>query len=191
LHSAILNTASTGNLGFPTALHLENVMTSAQLAPALVFPFIVWRIYVRARRNIGRQPLQRKRLVALIVVFSVVTALIAAGSISYPRVLAALGAGFLLGMPVAWLGVRWTKFETTPQGAFYTPNTYLGLAMTLLLVGRIVYRVVVLASMTNTGVRPPGFMQSPLTLAVYGLMAGYYITYYVAVLRRSPAVKAS
>jgi hypothetical protein len=166
-------------------------MTSAQLAPALVFPFIVWRIYVRARRNIGRQPLHRRRLIGLVVMFSVITAAILAISIPFPRVLAALGVGFLLGMPVAWLGVRWTKFEITPQGSFYTPNTYLGLTMTLLLVGRIVYRIVVLAGMADTGIRPPGVMQSPLTLGVYGLLAGYYITYYVAVLRRSAAAKAN
>ena len=40
-----------------------------------------------------------------------------------------------------------TKFEVTPQGMFYTPNAHIGIALSLLFVGRVIYRMVVLYSM--------------------------------------------
>src|SRR5437879_10868254 len=118
-------------------------MSLTQLAPALVTTFVAWRIYVRVRRSIGRQPLQPRRMVARIVIFSVVTLLIGAASVFYLPSLAGLGIGLLLGVPLAVAGLRLTRFEKTEAGSFYTPNTYLGLAVTLLLVGRIAYRLTV------------------------------------------------
>ncbi len=116
-------------------------MTSKQLVPALIVPLVAWRVYSRVRRNIGRQPFRPARLKVSIAIFSVISALFAFAALTYPPVLAALGGGLLLSVLLAWLGLRLTKFETTPEGKFYTPNTALGVAVIVLFVGRLVYRV--------------------------------------------------
>lgn len=161
-------------------------MTSTQLAPALITTFVAWRIYVRVRRSIGRQPLRPKRMVARIAIFGVVTLLLAAASVLYWPSLAGLGVGLLLGVPLAMVALRLTRFETTDEGVFYTPNTYLGLTVTLLLVGRIVYRFTVIFGGSRLGdPMAPSLMQSPITLVLFGVTAGYYIAYYGGVLAQA------
>jgi hypothetical protein len=162
-------------------------MTSAQIVPAIIVPFIAWRVYVRVRRNIGRQPFQPRRMVARVAIFSVVSVLVGLGALAYLPSLAALGGGLLLGVPLALVGLHLTRFETTEQGRFYTPNTAIGVALTVLLVGRMGYRMFSLfAALPLAGMPPPALFQSPLTLLIFGVTAGYYIAYYTGVLWRGP-----
>jgi len=72
------------------------------------------------------------------------------------------------------------------SGQYYQPNLYFGMSLSLLLVGRIIYRVLVLTDhVQSLGNPPPQFMQSALTLYLFNLTAGYYLTYYSGVLLRS------
>jgi len=79
--------------------------------------------------------------------------------------------------------LRLTRFEPTPEGLFYTPNAYLGIALSLLFFGRLVYRMVEVYAITSAASpTPPSFGSSSLTLAVFGLIAGYYVTYAVGLM---------
>jgi len=158
-------------------------MKPAQLVPAIILPLIAWRMYVRVRRNIGRQPLQPKRTMVRIVIFSVITALIALSGLAYPPDLIGLAAGLLLGVPLALLGLHLTKFEFTPTGKFYIPNTAIGVTLSVLFVGRLIYRIIVLSEGNTYNPSSPEMFHSPLTLSIFGLTAGYYIAYYIGVLR--------
>lgn len=160
-------------------------MTPSYLMPAIVAAVIAWRVYVRVRRNIGRQPLRPRRLVAGIVIFGAVTILLAAFSLLHPKLLIGLGIGLALGASAALAGLRLTQFETVAEGKFYTPNPYIGVALSMLVVVRVAYRFVVLSSVSNNPAQPPALMQSALSFCVFGLLAGYYIAYYTGVLRRS------
>lgn len=51
---------------------------------------------------------------------------------------AAIGLGVLLGI----FGLNKTQFEPSKKGLFYTPNVHLGITLSLLFVGRIIYRFV-------------------------------------------------
>jgi hypothetical protein len=160
-------------------------MTSAQLAPALIVPFVAWRIYVRVRRNIGRQPWQPRKLMARAIIFGVISGLFALALLTNPPALTALVGGLALGLPLAAWGLQLTQFETTEAGKFYTPNIWIGLGLTLLLVGRLVYRLMVLfVDPPISGPVPPSLFQSPVTLVMFGITAGYYIAYYSGVVRR-------
>lgn len=169
-------------------------MTSAQLAPAIVLPLIAWRVYIRIRRNIGRQPLQLRSLKRRIAIWSIILVVFAAFAVLHPLALAALAAGVVLSVGLAWLGIRYTSIESTPQGDFYTPNTIIGVGLSLLVVGRLAYRMTVIMAGTAVATgRPPSMFDSPLTLGMFGLMAGYYVAYYIAVVVRTkhlhPAIK--
>ena len=124
-------------------------------------------------------------MVIWMVVFSVLTLLIALAGLTHPPTLTALAGGLLLGVPLALLGLRLTKFETTRKGTFYTPNTTIGVALSLLFVGRLAYRFMVLTE-ASAGRDPslPQLFQSPLTFLFFGVTAGYYIAYYAGVLKR-------
>ena len=83
------------------------------------------------------------------------------------------------------LGTRLTKhFEATPAGLFYTPNAHLGIALSLLLVLRLGYRSVMLqASSSHADPQAMQIGSSPLTMAIFGTLAGYYVTYAIGLLR--------
>jgi hypothetical protein len=165
-------------------------MTSPNFVPVVVGALVVWRIYGRMRRNFGRQPLQPKRLVVRIVIYAVLTCLIAVFSVMHPRLLLGLGAGLALGLPLAFVGLGLTKFEATAEGRFYTPNPYIGSALTILLAARVAYRLLVLSNISTDPAQPPALMHSPLTFCVFGLLAGYYVAYYIGVLTRSRKVSS-
>ena len=160
-------------------------MTPNHLVPVAIVAVLAIRMYGRVRRNIGRQPLQRKRSIARIVIFAVLTCLLALYSLFFPRLLIGLGGGLALGVVLALVGLRLTRFEATPEGHFYTPNPYIGVALSVLLVGRVVYRLVLLSTTSDNPVQAPPLMQSSLSFLVLGLLFGYYMVYYIGLLRRS------
>lgn len=163
-------------------------MTSAQLAPAILIPFIAWRIYVRARRNVGRQPFRRGRLLAQVVIYSTIAMLLAVFAVKHLPSLEAELSGLVGGALLAMLGLKFTRWEMTPEGNFYTPNAFLGLGLTLLFVGRIVYRSTVLLTNASPVTQPAAHFASPLTLAIFGLTAGYFIAYSAGVILRGRRV---
>ena len=74
--------------------------------------------------------------------------------------------------------LRLTKFEITEQGHFYTPNTHIGIGLSVLLAGRILYRLFFFNT-DNPAPNAPQAFQSPLTMFFFGLIAGYYLVYYI------------
>jgi hypothetical protein len=154
------------------------------LTVVLVVALVAWRLHSRIRRMIGRQRLSAVRPWLTIVLFPLILALVMAGSLLHPMTAAAVAGGAVAGIALGLLGTRLTKFEATPAGLFYTPNAHLGIALSLLLVLRVGYRFVMLQ--LNGGQFDPQSMQlgaSPLTLAIFGTLAGYYVTYAIGLLR--------
>jgi hypothetical protein len=157
--------------------------TPSTIALLALLPLVAWRVYSRFRRMIGRQRLSRVRPWITLAIFSIVLVLLAYAARAHVERLEWMAAGFTAGGLLAAYGLRLTRFEPTPQGLFYTPNAYLGIALSLLFFGRLVYRVTeVYAISTAASPTPPAFASSPLTLATFGLIAGYYVTYAVGLM---------
>ena len=100
------------------------------------------------------------------------------------------GAGGACGALLALLGLRHTQFQSTPEGRFYTPHTYIGLTVTVLFLARLAYDIALLSHGMPTASSSPGNpyaaeQDNPLTLAVSGTFIGYYLAYYAGVLRKS------
>ena len=161
-------------------------MTNAQLIPVILAPLIVWRIYRRLRTNIGRQPYRLRRVVTILTAFSLVLAIILVGSLAHSTLVLGLGGGLATGVVLGSLGLKLTQFDFSPSGGSYTPNPYLGIGVSLLLIGRIAYRFMVLYSngWPTGAASPAGLGQSPLTLLLFGLTTGYYLCYYSGLLLR-------
>jgi hypothetical protein len=159
--------------------------------PILVICYVAWRVYRRMRLHIGKQPLQPRRIVGRIIIYSAIVLLFGASALRDSSLLTGIGIGLFLGAALAMVGLRLTVFETTPQGQFYTPNTLIGIGLSVLLIARLVYRVGVLYdASSHAGPRAAALVQSPLTLLFFGLLFGYYIAYYAGVLARGAKQKS-
>lgn len=166
-------------------------MTLQALAPAALALLVVAALYYRRmRRLFGRQPVQPARMKFRIVFLLIVGALLLSRGIAHAHDAAAvMAAGLGTGVALALLGLKLTRFETTPQGRFYTPHGGIGLALSALLLGRLAYRFVVLwpqlQAAHGAGADPfSSFQYSPLTLGLFALLIGYYVAYYAGILIR-------
>jgi len=168
------------------------VPQGSTLALAVLLPLIAWRVYSRFKRMVGRQRLTRYRLWIQLSLFPALVVLVAIAASSNMKALAAFGLSLAAGAALGRYGLRKTTFEAVPGNLFYTPNAHLGIALSLLFILRIVYRIAevyVLAPTVGRGASE--FAQSPLTLFVFGLLAGYYISYAVGLaLWRSRVLRA-
>jgi hypothetical protein len=157
--------------------------TTPSLVPALVVPYLVWRVYRRFHRNVGRQLVHTGRLVTGIVIFGLIAGVLLFFSLFSAHLLASVGSGLVVGAVLALVGLRLTKFEVgQPKPHYYTPNTYIGVGLSLLLLGRLLYRMTVLYLSDAFASAAPSLMQSWPTLLIVGLTAGYYITFNAGVL---------
>lgn len=159
------------------------------MMPLFFGALIAFAIYRRVRRNIGRQRLSPLRLKWRIGLFAVIGALVLAVSARSPELCAALSAGIVGGAALGWFGLKHTQFEVTPQGHWYTPHTYIGAFVSALFLGRVAYRFIVLYSTSHAMAADTdpfaAYQKSPLTLAIFGVLVGYYVFYYSGVLRHA------
>ena len=157
-----------------------SMFTSAGIAA-----LVLWRMYARVRRVVGRQKLSSVRPWLTVTLFPLLVAMMALGTLAHPMNGAALAGGAALGVVLGIIGHRLTSFEVTPQGLFYTPNAHLGIALSLLFAGRIAWRFIQLNAAGGPDANPygSGFVSSPLTLLIFGTLAGYYVSYAVGLLR--------
>lgn len=165
-------------------------MHSKLIIPVLVVALLVWRIYVRMRRTFGRQRVQPRRLRARITLLGLIGALLLVAAGQDAWTLGGICAGAACGTLLALLGLRHTRFEATAEGRFYTPHTYIGLAVTALFLGRLLYDLMQFshdAAALNAlhGATPALNPYNPVTLALSGAFIAYYLAYYLGVLRCS------
>jgi cytochrome b561 len=162
-------------------MHAPSPSTLTLLA---LIPLLAWRIRARFRRMVGRQRLSRIRPWITLVLFPTLVLLIGLAARSQPERILWLAAGLVVGAALGVFGLSKTQFEPTKEGLFYTPNAHLGIALSLLFVARIAYRFVEIYRMGPGGPSGMGdFARSPLTLSVFGLLAGYYVSYAIGLVR--------
>ena len=169
---------------------------AAPLHPSLavtlgIGAFILWRISARVRRMIGRQRLSGVRPYISVVLFPLLVLVLLVVALGSPTALLGLLAGCAAGVGLGVVGLKLTRFEATPAGHFYTPNPYLGVALSVLLIARLAWRY---AQLYGAGLADDGSMhlaRSPLTLLIFGLLAGYYTTYSAGLLRWKHRVEPS
>jgi hypothetical protein len=161
-----------------------NAPSSSTVTLLVLLPLIAWRVHSRFRRMVGRQRLSKVRPWVTLAIFPALLVLLCFAAQAHVERLGWLAGGLGLGAGLGIFGLDRTHFEPTTKGLFYTPNAHLGIALSLLFVARIVYRLIEVYAIEPTA--PHGmddFARSPLTLAVFGLLAGYYITYAIGLVR--------
>lgn len=143
-----------------------------------------WRLYRRTRKFLARQRFSASRSWSSLIFFPFLVVGLLLGASNNPLSLAAELGGVLIGVGLAVYGLRVTKFENAPEGLYYTPHAHVGIALSLLLAARVVYRLFQLYSSTSAFAQPPQmFVRSPLTMLIVGTVAGYYAWYALGLIR--------
>jgi hypothetical protein len=160
------------------------------ITPFLFSALIMWMVYRRIRRNFGRQPVTVKRMWFRVGILSLVGLVMLYFSLRDLALLGALLGGTAFGAVLGYFGLQHTKFEVTPEGNFFTPHTYIGLFVTALFLGRLVFRFLTVFPEMHAAHQADenpfdAYQKSPLTLAIFGVLIGYYVLFYVGVLRQS------
>ncbi|MGE3335932.1 MAG: hypothetical protein AB7I36_19990 [Rhodospirillaceae bacterium] len=163
------------------------------LAPVVASgALIVFILYRRIRRSIGRQKLAPRRMGLRIGLLALVCA---AFTFLHPTTVSigAEIAGAIVGIAVGLYALKHTQLEVTEEGKFYTPHPYISLGVVALFIGRIAYRLL-LPGFTPDAASPAGMFAgiaaNPITLGLYFVMASYYICFYAGVLRKAESLSA-
>jgi hypothetical protein len=183
----------------------------SQIGPFLTAALVVFVVYRRFRRNFGRQLLRPTRMTVRIVLLAVIGCALLPLALRSAQFLGAEVAGAALGVGMAFWGAERTRFQTYEGRLHYVPHTYTGIAVSLLFLGRLVFRFIQVyaayhatadhmqaaagAPLANAAYPDQGFMpstmvRSPLTVGMLYVLVGYYVCYYSLVLRKSKHLKA-
>jgi hypothetical protein len=172
----------------------------SKIGPFLIAALTVFVIYRRLRRSFGQQQLRRVRMQVRIAMLLIAGCLLLPVAWRSTQFLSAVLAGVAAGVALALWGAARTRFLKIDHQLYYVPHTYTGIAVSLLFLGRLVYRFVQVyggstAHAVGTDSAAPAFasagmLQSPLTVALFFVLMGYYVCYYSVVLWKSKRVIA-
>lgn len=156
------------------------------LMPYLATAGIGWIYYRRIRRSFGRQVWQPKRTAFRTLLLALASAGLAAAAIFLPRAGWGIAAGAVAGAALGWFALRHTHAEIVDGRGFYTPNPWIGGALSLLLIGRLAWR-------WSQGAFADGAVQtaqhaSPLTLAFAGALVAYFLVNNIGLMLRMRAL---
>jgi hypothetical protein len=169
-----------------------------QIGPFLIAALVVFAVYRRLRRSFGRQPLTPRRMTVRIVLLAVIGCALMPAALRSTQFLSAELAGVALGVALGLWGAERTRFLMSGERLYYVPHTYTGIAVSLLFLGRLAFRLVqtYLGSHASHAAGPApavttgSMVQSPLTVGLLFVLIGYYVCYYSLVLWKSKHLKA-
>jgi len=160
-------------------------MTPPSLAFVALVPLVAWRIYMRVRRNIGQQKSRLWRHWAGTALCPILLVTFALAAMRSADAEIALLGGIAGGLGLGTWGLRLTRFTESGGNFYYTPNPYLGVGLSALLIARVAWRFYEIYQLQGT---PPSaassdLARSPLTLLLLGVVFCYYATYSFGLLR--------
>jgi hypothetical protein len=170
----------------------ESVMLPTPVVAAVVAPLVLWRVYSRIRRLTTRQRSKTWRHRTTLVFFPLLLLMLAALSLqTAPVALAGMGAGLAVGVILGRIGAKGTKFEQVGDDYYFTPHAPIGMLVAVLFIGRMGYRAYEYYALGS--IAHHEFVTSPLTLCIFGVLAGYYMTFAAGLLawRKRAAVAAT
>ncbi|MGN6512430.1 MAG: hypothetical protein ACTHKZ_02490 [Lysobacteraceae bacterium] len=150
-------------------------LSPSLLSPTLFTVAIAFAYYRRIRRSFGRQPYRPGRVQARLVLLALACAglLFAATALPVAGVMLAVAIGLAAGATLGVFGVVHTQVEATPEGRWYTPNPWIGGALSVLLLARLAWRFGHGAFANGAAQAPQN--ASPLTLGIAAALVAFYL----------------
>jgi hypothetical protein len=133
-------------------------------------------MYSRIKRLTSRQRSKVWRHRTTLVFFPLLILLLAALSWKTSGAgLIGLMAGLPMGTGLGRFAIDRTKFEQDGADYYFTPHAPVGMLVALLFIGRMGYRAYEYYALGSLAHHE--FVTSPLTLFIFGILAGYYMTF--------------
>ncbi|GAB6195246.1 hypothetical protein [Lysobacter xanthus] len=151
--------------------------------PYLASAGIAFAVYRRVRSHFGRQPWRPKRTMVRSALLAIAFVALAVLGVLKPSQNWTIAVGMAAGAVLAFVSLRLMKIDVRDGQAGYTPNPWIGAALTGLLVGRLAWRF---TSGSFAGVPAA----SPLTLAIGATVVTFYLAQGIGLLVRMRAVGA-
>jgi len=164
----------------------------SQIAPFLFAALVVFAVYRRLRRSFGRQLLRPGRMTLRMVLLTVVGCALTPMALRSAQFLWAELGGAALGIGLGLWGAERTRFLMYRERLHYVPHTYTGIAVSLLFLGRLVFRMVQAYTSAHAAqtFAPTSMVRSPLTVGILFVLVGYYVCFYGRVLWKSKHLEA-
>jgi hypothetical protein len=160
---------------------IARIMLPAPLVAVALAPLVAWRVYSRVKRLTTRQHSRTWRHRTTLVFFPLLLLMVGWAALSNPLALLALLACVVVGSLLGVLALSKSVFEQEGDQFYFTPHARIGMIVALLFLGRMAWRA--WEFYTTRAMGNHDFVRSPLTLAVFGILAGYYMTYALGLLR--------
>ncbi|MGH8061249.1 MAG: hypothetical protein ACREO7_04450 [Pseudoxanthomonas sp.] len=152
------------------------------LTPYLATAGIGWLYYRRIRRSFGRQAWQPGRTIARLVLVSLVAVALVFAAIYLPHTGLGIGIGALMGVVLGGFGLKHTHAQVIEGQRYYTPNPWIGGALSVLLLGRLAWRWSQGAFIGGAG--QSAQQASPLTMAIAATLIAYSLVYSIGLVLR-------
>jgi hypothetical protein len=174
----------------------------ARIWPLLFAALAVFLIYRRFRRTFGRQPVRPLRMTLRMAILTALGLALLPLALKSQELLLVETLCAAAGIALALWGAKRTRYLKIGEQLYYVPHTYTGIAVSLLVVGRIVYRIVQVYSAAHAqgpgmaGASAPAFgpgsmLQNPITVGLFFVLIGYYVCYYSRILWKSKHISAA
>ena len=146
------------------------------VTPYLFTGLLGWAYLRRILSNFGRQPWRPVRTGIRLALLSLALVGLLFLAAMVPGAALAVGIGLAAGATLAGFALGHNHADIVDGKPGYTPNPWIGGALSLLLVGRLLWRMghVDLATMTS-GSAGFGQQASPLTLGIAATLVAFYV----------------
>jgi hypothetical protein len=172
-----------------------------QLATAALVLFFIYR---RFRRNFGKQLLRRGAMIFRLVLLSLLGLFLLPAATASLNLALVTAAGLAVGIGLGVWAAKHLRFEKHDDKLYYIPHTYVGMIVTALFLGRILYRFIAVFPIVSSAMRSDSYTPSnddlntlqtythnPITRGILFVLIGYYVYYYLYVLWESRHLKPS
>jgi uncharacterized membrane protein len=152
-------------------------MLTTPMVAAVLVPLVLWRVYSRIRRLTSRQRSKTWRHRTTLVFFPLLVLALGTFAIGTGNAiaLAGLAAGLPVGAVLGRIATGKTRFEQVGGAFYFTPHAPIGLLVAALFMGRMAWRAYEFYALGSFAHHE--FVTSPLTLVIFGVLAGYYMSY--------------
>jgi hypothetical protein len=155
------------------------------IALVLATPFLLYLRYrTGTMRRRGRAWVANVNLASLGLSAALLVWVAALTTFWVPHAFSYSLAGLLAGSLLGLLGLALTRWEITPRGLHYTPNRWLVLLVTLAVVTRLLYGLWRIWHAWRAAGADHSWLAAagvPGSMAVGGVVIGYYLTYFAGV----------
>jgi hypothetical protein len=161
---------------------------------ALPFVIIAFVLYRRVKRSIGFQRFSPKRLKFRIVLFAIVGVILLAVSLIHPILIIADVVGIAAGAVLAYYAIRHFIYEWRDEFLYSRTHIYIESTVLILFLGRVLYRVLAVFTMSQNLVVVQGdnqmtpYTRDPYTVGIFCVILTYYIIYNSFLIRKGEAL---